>query len=164
MVLLVHLNVFLMPAAGIILFSFVTHIVLRGLSNRFYVDSGKMDVFLTACCCALVPTPTSSNIRAHNLLQAHSVLTNLVLMASLSVCMFLSIDYSLPIINRPWQLRYSSNYFYNYCHHMNNKIINITGCVDWYIIQWNETSGHCTSEESPHYGPWSAHTPHLYTL
>ena len=36
-------------------------------------------------------------------------------MASLSVCMFLSVDYSLPIINRPWQLRYSSDYFYNYC-------------------------------------------------
>lgn len=36
-------------------------------------------------------------------------------MASLSVCMFLSIDYSLPIINRPWQLRYSSDYFFNYC-------------------------------------------------
>ena len=36
-------------------------------------------------------------------------------MISLSVCMFLSVDYSLPIINRPWQLRYSSHYFYNYC-------------------------------------------------
>ena len=47
--------------------------------------------------------------------QAHSVITNLLLMVSLSVCMFLSVDYSLPIINRPWQLRYSSHYFYNYC-------------------------------------------------
>ena len=70
LLLFVHLNVFLMPAAGIIIVSFLAHIVLRGLSNRFYVDSGKMDVFLTACCCSLVPTPTSSNIRAHNLLQA----------------------------------------------------------------------------------------------
>ena len=69
LLLLVHLNVFLMPTAGIIIFSFLAHIVLRGLSNRFYVDSGKMDVFLTACCCALVPTPTSSNIRT-------SVVTN----------------------------------------------------------------------------------------
>ena len=73
-----------------------------------------MDVFLTACCCSLVPTPTSSNIRAHNLLQAHSVFTNLLLMSCLGVCMFLSIDYNLPIINRPWQLSYSSTYFYNY--------------------------------------------------
>ena len=115
LLLFVHLNVFLMPGAGIVLVSFVMHILLRGLSNRFYVDSGKMDVFLTACCCALVPTPTSSNIRAHNLLQAHSVITNLLLMVSLGVCMFLSVDYSLPIINRPWQLRYSSTYFFNYC-------------------------------------------------
>ena len=36
-------------------------------------------------------------------------------MVSLGVCMFLSVDYSLPIINRPWQLRYSSTYFFNYC-------------------------------------------------
>ena len=80
LLLYVHLNIFMMPAMAIILLSFVLHILLRGLSNRFYVETSKMDVFLTACCCSLVPTPTSSNIRAHNLLQAHTVLTNLVMM------------------------------------------------------------------------------------
>ena len=115
LLLYVHLNIFMMPAMAIILLSFVLHILLRGLSNRFYVETSKMDVFLTACCCSLVPTPTSSNIRAHNLLQAHTVLTNLVMMICMGVCMFLSIDYSLPIINRPWRLRYSSTYFFNYC-------------------------------------------------
>ena len=115
LLLFVHLNIFFMPAAAIILLSFAFHVLLRGLSNKFYVETSKMDVFLTACCCSLVPTPTSRNIRAHNLLQAHTLLTNLLLMISMSLCMFLSTDYSLPIIKRPWQLRYSSTYFFNYC-------------------------------------------------
>merc|ERR1719187_2583370 len=99
LLLYVHLNIFLMPAMAIVLLSFAFHILLRGLSNKFYVETTKMDVFLTACCCSLVPTPTSQNIRAHNLLQAHTLLTNLLLMICMSVCMFLSMDYSLPIIN-----------------------------------------------------------------
>ena len=115
LLLFVHLNLFMMPSLGVMILSFALHIVLRGLSNQFYVDATKMDVFLTACCCSLVPTPTSPDIKAHNLLQAHCAITNLLLMFCLGTCMFLSIDYSLPIINRPLALRYDSYYFQNYC-------------------------------------------------
>jgi len=113
--LFLHLNLFMMPAGGIMICSTILHAILRGLSNRFYVETSKMDVFLSACCCCLVPTPTSSNIRAHNLLQAHTAITNILLLISVCVCTFFSIDYSVPIVRRPSRLVYSSTYFYNYC-------------------------------------------------
>ena len=113
--LFLHLNLFMMPAGGIMICSTILHVVLRGVSNRFYVETSKMNVFLTACCCCLVPTPTSSNIRAHNLLQAHTAITNILLLISVCVSIFLSIDYSVPIVRRPSRLVYSSTYFYNYC-------------------------------------------------
>jgi len=113
--LFLHLNLFMMPAIGIMIISTILHVILRGVSNKFYVETSKMDVFLTACCCCLVPTPTSSNIRAHNLLQAHNAVTNIFLLIAVLACIFFSIDYNVPIVRRPSRLAYSSDYFYNYC-------------------------------------------------
>ena len=113
--LFLHLNIFLLPAGGIMIASTLLHILLRGVSNRFYVNTTNMDVFLTASCCCLAPTPTSPSIRAHNLLQAHSALTSCLLLAALAAAVFLSTDYGLPIISRPARLHYSSTTFYNLC-------------------------------------------------
>ena len=113
--LFLHLNVFLLPAGGIMIASTLLHILLRGVSNRFYVNTTNMDVFLTASCCCLAPTPTSPSIRAHNLLQAHSTITSCLLLAALAAAVFLSTDYGLPIISRPARLHYSSSTFYNLC-------------------------------------------------
>ena len=113
--LFLHLNLFMMPAGGIIILSTLLHVILRGVSDKFYVETSKMNVFLTACCCGLVPTPTSSNIRAHNLLQVHNAITNVFLLIAVLFCIFFSIDYSVPIVRRPSRLGYSRDYFFNYC-------------------------------------------------
>ena len=42
LLLFVHLNIFLMPAVAIMLVSFAAHIILRGLSNKFYVETTKV--------------------------------------------------------------------------------------------------------------------------
>ena len=113
--LLIHLNFFLLPTAAIIFLSLLLHIVLRGVSNRFYVSTSNMDVLLTASCCCLVPTPVNSNIRAHNLLQVHTAATNLLLLLCLVATVFLSLDYSLPMVWRPDRVVYSANCFYSMC-------------------------------------------------
>ena len=116
-ILCLHLNYFLLPAISIIVLSFLFHMLLRGLGDQFFVNStknSKTDVFLTACCCSLVPTPTSANIRAHNLLQVHTVFTNLVMFIGLGFCMFLNLDYYLPIISRP-EVQYDHTIFFSAC-------------------------------------------------
>ena len=40
----------------------------------------------------------------------------------------------------------------------------MTGCIDWDIIQWNETPGHGTSEKSAYNDARSPHPTHLHTL
>lgn len=37
--LFLHLNLFLLPAGGILLISLGLHIILRGVSDRFYVST-----------------------------------------------------------------------------------------------------------------------------
>ena len=103
----VHLFLFYLPLI-IILIIFSVHIILRGVCDDFYVESERMDVFQTAVCSSLVPTPSFSNIKAHNLLQVHSTITNFILMVSLAAIMFLNLDYNLPIISRPAQMSYSA--------------------------------------------------------
>ena len=48
-----------------------SHQVIIFLTPNFLIclNTSKMDVLLTASCCALVPTPVDSHVRAHNLLQ-----------------------------------------------------------------------------------------------
>ena len=109
--LLIHLNFFSLPATAIFASSLLLHLLLRGSSDLFYVPTTKMDVLLTAACCALVPTPTSSDVRAHNLLQVvpspatalqvHTALTNLLLLLAGVAAVFLNLDYGLPIVWRP---------------------------------------------------------------
>ena len=113
-ILCLHFNYFHLPAVSTIVLGFLFHLVLRGMGDQFFVNTSKTDVFLTACCCSLVPTPTSANIRAHNLLQVHTVFTNLVMFLGLGLCIFLNIDYYLPIIARP-ALQYSHKFFFYAC-------------------------------------------------
>ena len=113
--LILHLNFFLIPSLGIMMGSLVLHIVLRGMSDRFYVETSKMDVFLSAVCSSILPTPTSSCIRAHNLLQAHTLITNLLLFIALGVALFFNLDYWVPIVKRPDNLIISSSAFFTNC-------------------------------------------------
>jgi hypothetical protein len=71
-----------------------------------------MDVLLTAACCCLVPTPVSCDIRAHNLLQAHTAGTSLLLLLGLVAASFLSLDYGRPIVMRPEEVHYSATMFH----------------------------------------------------
>ena len=112
LIIYLHFGFFYLPFISVILVSFASHILLRGLSDQFYVSSKKTDIFLTACCSILVPTPSSANIRAHNLLQAHTVLTNLVMFVCLGFCLFFNIDYYLPVISRG-SLKYNHYTFFN---------------------------------------------------
>merc|ERR1719341_969165 len=105
--LLVHLCYFFIPACLVLFTSLILHALLRGCSDRFYVPTSKMDVLLTASCCALVPTPVDSHVRAHNLLQVHTVLTNLLLLVMLLLTVFLNLDYDLPIVWRDEAVQYS---------------------------------------------------------
>ena len=47
-------------------------------------------------------------------MQAHTVITNITLLAVLTIIMFFSTDFHLPIINRFGMLDYSSTFFFNY--------------------------------------------------
>ena len=116
-ILCLHLNYFFVGPIAIIVLSFFFHVLLRGLGDQFFVNTtttSKTDVFLTACCSSLVPTPTSADIRAHNLLQVHTVVTNLVMFIGLGLCMFLNLDYYLPIISRP-EVQYDHTIFFSAC-------------------------------------------------
>ena len=45
------------------------------------------------------------------------------------------------------------------------KLITLmTGCVDWDIVQWNETAGHGASEKSAHNDSRGPHPTHLHPL
>merc|ERR1719341_2831896 len=109
--LLVHLCYFFIPACLVLFTSLILHALLRGYSDRFYVPTSKMDVLLTASCCSLVPTPVNSHVRAHNLLQVHTVLTNLLLLQMLLLAVFFSLDYGLPIVWRN-EVSYSYDVFF----------------------------------------------------
>merc|ERR1719357_1606799 len=92
LLLFLHLNIFKIPIICTFVFGTFSHLALRRYKT-FKVRSTNMDVFVTACCCSLIPTPSSSDVKAHNLLQAHTTVFNLMLLSLLACSVFSSLDY-----------------------------------------------------------------------
>jgi len=93
----VYLNIYTMAVLGL---SLVTYNIIR-LFRPCFDESSVLGEAVSGFANSLLPTPSSTDQRSHNLYLLHDLVTSSMMMCFLVIIQILNLDYNQPVYTRP---------------------------------------------------------------